>query len=310
MPLGEWLYERGIGEQRAALIEDDRIIEARVELGDDALRAGTIATARLTDIRTRVATLADGAEVLLERLLPGITQGASLHVEITREALPEAGRAKRAKAAPTDAAPVAALDFRARLTGAPVRELRAHEADALEAAGWSELLDEAMTGEIVFPGGALRMSPTPAMTLFDVDGDGPLDALAVRAATAVAQAIRRHGIGGSIGIDFPTLAGKAPRAAVAAAIDAALASPFERTAMNGFGFLQIVRPRPRASLPELLRADPVGTAARAALRSIERTPPTASNRHRLPAAVTARIASRADWIAELVRRTGRVPICD
>ncbi|MEX7252847.1 hypothetical protein AB2D16_32835, partial [Pseudomonas aeruginosa] len=81
---------------------------------------------------------------------------------------------------------------------------RSHETDALEAAGWSELLDEAASGEIVFPLGALRLSPTPAMTLFDVDGAPPLDTLAVAAAHAVARAIRRHGIGGSIGIDFPT----------------------------------------------------------------------------------------------------------
>ena len=99
------------------------------------------------------------------------------------------------------------------------------------------------------------------MTLFDVDGPGATAALAVAAATAAAEAIVRHDIGGSIGIDFPTVTGKAERLAVAAAIDAALPQPFERTALNGFGFLQIVRPRPRASLPELLRADPVGNAS-------------------------------------------------
>jgi len=53
----------------------------------------------------------------------------------------------------------------------------------------------------------------------------------------------RHGIGGSIGVDFPSVQGKGPRQAVAAAIDAALEPPFERTALNGFGFLQLVRPR-------------------------------------------------------------------
>jgi len=308
--LAEWLYERGVGEQRAALVEDGAIVEARIEPDDAALRVGAILPARLTDLRARLATLADGTEVFLERLPPAITQGAALRIEITREALPEPGRAKPARATPTDAAPAPAPDFRTRLTGAPIRECRAHEPDALEAAGWSELLDEAITGDIVFSGGALRMSPTPAMTLFDVDGDPPLDTLSVRAATAVAHAIRRHGIGGSIGIDFPTLSGKAPRNAVAAALDAALVGPFERTAMNGFGFLQIVRPRPRASLPELLRADALASAARAALRTLEREPPSAPNRHGLPAAVVTRIESHPDWLTELVRRTGRAPIFD
>ncbi len=43
-------------------------------------------------------------------------------------------------------------------------------------------------------------------------------------------------------------------------------SPFERTAVNGYGFIQIVRRRERASLIELLRADPVRSASMAAMR--------------------------------------------
>ena len=306
----EWLYEAGIGEARAALVDEDRIIEAAIELDGDALKVGLIARARLVELlpgrRGRVAL--DGGEASINHLPPGITQGASLIVEIVREALPEAGRAKLAKAVPSDLPPCPAPTLYERLiaTGLPVRSPRAHEPDALEAAGWSELLDEAMSGEIVFPLGALRLSPTPAMTLFDVDGAPPLDTLAVAAAHAVARAIRRHGIGGSIGIDFPTIAGKAQRNAVAAAIDGSVPQPFERTAMNGFGFLQIVRPRPRASIPEILRSDPVGAATRATLRTLERTPPTASRRHTLPASVHARLMARPAWLAELARRTGVV----
>ncbi|WP_277983838.1 ribonuclease [Sphingomonas faeni] len=307
----EWLYEAGIGEARAALVNNDQILEAAIELDDStALKVGLVARARLVELlpgrRGRVTL--DGGEALINYLPPGITQGASLTVEIVREALPEAGRAKLAKAVPSDLPPCPAPTLYERLmaTGLPVHSPRAHEFDALEAAGWSELLDEAVSGEIVFPLGALRLSPTPAMTLFDVDGAPPLYTLAIAAAHAVARAIRRHGIGGSIGIDFPTLAGKAQRSAVAAAIDESLPQPFERTAMNGFGFLQIVRARPRASIPEILRADPVGAAARAAIRTLERTPPTASRRHTLPAAVHTRLMTRPDWLAELARRTGVV----
>ena len=306
-----WLYEAGIGEARAALVQDDRIIEAAIEREDDsALKVGLVARARLVELlpgrRGRVTL--EGGDALINHLPPGITQGASLIVEIVREALPESGRAKLAKAVPSDSTPCPAPTLYDRLvaTGLPVLSPRAHEPDALEAAGWSELLDEAMSGEIVFPLGALRLSPTPAMTLFDVDGAPPLDALAIAAAHAVARAIRRHGIGGSIGIDFPTIAGKAQRSAVATAIDESLPPPFERTAMNGFGFLQIVRPRSRASIPEILRADPVGAAVRATLRTLERTPPTASRRHTLPASVHARLMARAEWLAELARRTGVV----
>lgn len=302
----EWLYEAGIGEARAALVDGDDIIEARIER-EEGLRLGAVLTARKT-ARDR-ATLPDGTELQLAAPSPGITQGARMTVEIVRESIPEPGRVKPPRAIATDAAPSAAPTLFERIvaSGQPVRTLRAHEADALEAAGWSELLDEATSGEIVFPLGALRLSPTPAMTLFDVDGDPPLDTLAIAAAQAVARAIRRHDIGGSIGIDFPTLVGKAPRQAVAAALDAGLQPPFERTAVNGFGFLQIVRPRPRASIPELLRADPVATEALATLRMLERTPPGMPPTARLAAPVLAYLERRPTWLAELARRTGAAP---
>lgn len=311
--MAEWLYEDGIGEARAALVENGAIVEAAIELCDDSLRVGAIMPARLIEATRRGGVVAIGAhEALVSRLPPGLSVGRELMVEIVREAIPEPGRVRLARALPSDRAAATAPTLLDRLiaTGAPVRHLAAHQPDALESAGWSELLDEAMTGEIAFEGGALRTSPTPAMTLFDVDGDEDPEKLAVSAATAVARAIRRLGVGGSIGVDFPTLAGKGPRRAVAAAIDAALPPPFERTAVNGFGFLQIVRPRPRASLAELLRADPVAAAARAAWRGIERVPPAASNRHRLPVDVRDRIEKSPEWMAELVRRTGRVPIFD
>ena len=313
--MAEWLYEAGIGESRAALIEGGDILEARIELDDGAARVGAVLPGRLVEITVRGregrVALDGGGEALLGLLPAGITQGAALTVEIVREAIPEPGRAKLAKAIPAmpGAMPAAGPDLLARLaeSGHKVRQLRAHETDQLEAAGWSEVLEEARTGEISFAGGALRMTPTPAMTLFDVDGQPPLEALAVSAAGAVAKAILRHDVTGSIGIDFPTLEGKTARQAVAAAIDAGLPLPFERTAMNGFGFLQIVRRRTRASLPELLRADMAGAEARALLRMIERTPPPVPRHHRVSRRVQAWLTARPPVIAELARRTGAEP---
>jgi ribonuclease G len=304
--LAEWLYEAGIGEARAALVEDGEIVEARIELDDDTPRAGARLTGRLADAREGRVTLDRGGEVLLNAPARGVTQGAALTVEIVREAIPEPGRAKLPRAMPTDAPPADAPDLLAQIsaTGVPVHRLLAHQPDALEQAGWSELLDEALSGEIVFARGALRMTPTPAMVLFDVDGEPPLEPLAIAAATAVARAIRRHDIGGSIGVDFPTIAGKAARQAIGEAIDAVLPLPFERTALNGFGFLQIVRRRSRASLPELLRADPAGAAARALLRTIERTPPPVPQAHRVGARVHASLAAHPLWVAEASRRAG------
>ena len=304
--MAEWFYEAGIGESRAALVSRGGIWKARIELEGTGPRAGAVRDARLVDKSSGKVALDGGGEALCDPLPRGITQGAKLRVRIVREAIPEPGRAKLPKAAPTDE-PLAegpGLFERITATGLPVRTLRAHEPDLLEEAGWSEVLDEAITGEIAFPGGALRLSPTPAMTLFDVDGAGPLEPLAVAAAHAVARAIERHGIAGSIGIDFPTLAGKGARQAVAEAIDAALPQPFERTAVNGFGFLQIVRRRTRPSLPELLRADLAGAAARAELRRLERLPPPPPATHMVTRNIARRLAQQPDWTAELARRIG------
>ena len=310
--MAEWRFEVGIGEARAALVEGDRIIAAELEL-ETGLRVGLVSRGRLVEAARGGGLVRIGDdEAALDRVPGGLSVGRELTVEVVREAIPEPGRPKRAKvvASEREPAPAPTLLDRLAASGEPVRTLRPHEDDALEPAGWSELLEEAASGEIAFAGGALRMTPTPAMTLFDVDGSGDPVALSIAAAGALGEAITRHRIGGSIGVDFPTLAGRGERQRVGEAIDAALSKPFERTAMNGFGFLQIVRPRPRASLPELVRADPVGAAARAALRAIERVPTGAPNRHRLPAAVIARIEAHPEWLAELVRRTGRVPMLE
>lgn len=298
--MAEWLYEAGIGETRAALVEGGAIMKARIEL--EGLRAGTITTGRLrADLRVE---LADG-EVLLNRA-PGVSEGSLVTVRITREAIPEPGRAKLAKAMVTDETPAPGPDLLTRITATdiPVRQPRAHEPDLLEQAGWSEILEEAATGEIPFPGGALRMAVTPAMTLFDVDGSAPPENLALAAARAVAAAIERHGITGSIGIDFPTLANKTARLVVADAIDAALPQPFERTGVNGFGFLQIVRRRTRASLPELLAADPAGAETRAELRRLERLLPPLPASHMVSGRVLRRLHAQPGWTAELTRRIG------
>ena len=224
MSLAEWLYEAGIGEARAALVAGNVILEAAIEAEGGGLRAGAIVSARLVKTlvpgRRGIARLEGGDEALLEPLPAGLSEGRELLVEIMREALSEPGRAKRAKArpAPTDAEARDGPALRARLAAiGPVTELRAHMPDRLEAAGWSELIEQAATGEIAFAGGGLRLSLTPAMTLFDVDGVLPAADLACAGAATAAAAIRRMDIGGSIGIDLPTVEGKADRLAAAAA---------------------------------------------------------------------------------------------
>lgn len=302
--MAEWLFEEGIGETRAILVDDGEIVEAAIEL-PAALRAGAVVEGRLTRIlvpgRRGLVTAAEG-EAVIEPLSSAFTDGQALRVEIVREAIPEAGRPKLPKGRATEAAPRAGPSLRDRI--GPATRHATLGLDRFEAAGWSELLEEASGGEIAFVGGALRMSVTPAMTLFDVDGALPPVELAVAGADAAARAIRRMGIAGSIGIDLPTVPGKADRQAAAERIDAILPQPFERTGVNGFGFVQIVRRRERPSLPELLQGDPVGAAARALLRRAERAGGAGPRTLTAAPAVIERIGAEEGWVDALSRRIG------
>jgi hypothetical protein len=299
--MAHWLYEEGIGENRAALVADGEIVEAVIEL-PGGLRAGSVADARLVMLgeRAGVVRLDSGEKASIEPLPPRVTDGARLRVEIVREAMHEPGRLKFPKARATDKPAAIGPTLLQRI--GPVQRCDPRVDDRLEAAGWSELIEEARSGAILFAGGALRMSVTPAMTLFDVDGSLPPAELAIAGAAAAARAIRRHSVAGSIGIDLPTLAARAERAAAAAAFDALMPQPYERTAVNGFGFLQIVRRRQRASIPELILADPVGAAARALLRRAEKL--AGPLRLAAAAAVIRRLEQEATWLQELGRRTG------
>ncbi len=268
--MADWLYEAGIGENRAILVENETILEAQIEL--PGWRAGTVVDARLTSIlvpgRRGIATLFDETEVLIEPLLRA-TEGAAIRIEIVREAIPEAGAVKRAKGRVTDAERVRGPDLAARI--GPHSVVGPHDPDLFEQAGWSECLEAATDLAFDFPGGRLRIALTPAMTLIDVDGALNAELLAIAGATAAARAIRRFGLAGNIGIDLPTVGGKSARQAIADAFDDELPLPFERTGVNGFGFLQVVRPRLRASLCELIRQDRAAAQARALLRQVQRS---------------------------------------
>jgi hypothetical protein len=298
--LAEWLYEEGIGENRAILVEDDEIIAAAIELPDE-IRCGSVLAGRLAQIpipgrRGLVAT--DQGEVMVEPLPEALTEGQKVRVEIVREAIAEPGNPKLARGRISDAEEREGPSLAQRIdAGTP---LSPHGPDRFEQSGWSELIDEAIGGVIDFAGGELRMSLTPAMTLFDVDGFLPPAELAMAGAEAAALAIRRLDIGGSIGIDLPTVTSRDDRLRIAAVLDAVLPRPFERTAVNGFGFLQVVRRRIRKSLPELLQWDEAGAAARALLRRAERH--TGSLTLHAAPVVIARIGP--DWIAALERRVG------
>jgi ribonuclease G len=284
--LPEWVIEEGIGETRAALVEDGEIVAARVRR-EGVTAAGTALEARLAAVAPRVTVEADGEQFLLPLGVSGVSEGRRLLVEVTRE--PMGGREawKRGLARLTDTPPRAAP---------PLAEGRPGRIE-----GWEELVAEARTGTVGFDGGELRIEPTAAMTVIDVDGWLVPDKLAQVAAWAAARAIGRLDLGGSIVIDFPTLKGKADRARVDSILDDYLPRPFERTAMNGFGLVQIVRPRARASLVDLA-SDRAAFEARALLRRAGAE--IGAIRLVASPAVASFLEQRPDWIERLARQIG------
>lgn len=289
----DWFIETGIGESRAVRIEDGEVVAARILL-DGVVPAGTVLQAKLLRSGKPSVTLAAGQEFILRDGPPRATEGQPVTIEVVREAIPGAEAWKRPLARTVDGEP-RGVAFAADEIPFPAPH------DRLEDAGWSDLLEEARSGIVAFAGGVLRVSPTPAMTLIDVDGTLPPLELALAGARAAARAIVRHGVGGSIGIDLPTVQGKEPRSAIGAAVDAILPNPFERTAVNGFGFLQIVRPRRHASLFELAQ-DRAAFEARALLRLAARE--KGAIRLAVHPAVQAILDSHPTWLEALSRQVG------
>ena len=301
--MAEWIYETGIGENRAILVDDDCIIEARIEW--PGLRAGTVTDARLTRIlisaRRGIARLDSGEDVLIEPL-DRTSEGGTLRIEITREAIPEPGAVKRAKGRIADAPICEGHDLVEQI--GQHRVLKQLDADAFEYAGWTELREQAASGIIPFNGGTIRVNLTPAMTLIDVDGTLPPLQLAMAGVKAAARVIRTFGITGNIGIDLPTVAGKAERLAIAEAFDAELPHPFERTTVNGFGFLQVVRPRVRPSIFELAQFDTARFAACALIRCAQRAGLIGQTRITASPRVIEVLQQNSDWLQQLERQNG------
>ena len=159
-------------------------------------------TAKLAGTRRGVALLDNGSEALVDHLPPDVTEGQMLDVVITRAALAERGRLKRAQArvaadnAPTTPSPIA--------DGTTVRRF---------AAGlWEEVWHAGVLSQLRF---SRWRNPRQRYPGDDRDrrrrDRQPRATWRWRRCLPLARALAWFELGGNIGIDFPTPAAKADR---------------------------------------------------------------------------------------------------
>lgn len=295
-----WRVEQGIGEERALLYRKGQVVAARMRwpggLEPGAVLVGQLVSKPKGSTRGR-AEFPDGEEALVDKLPRDASEGATMRFRVMRSAVGERHRLKLAQARPTDEAERAAPTLAESLPDATFVHRFAHD-------DWEEVRDLAVDGILTFTGGSIHLAPTPAMVVVDVDGHLPPRELALAAVEPLARAIALFGLGGIVGVDFPTLEAKADRKAVDKALEAALIEfDHERTAMNGFGFVQIVARFERPSMLHLIQHDRVGAAARLLLRRAEELDGAGAMELFAHPAVLARLTE--GWLAELRRRTGR-----
>jgi ribonuclease G len=286
------LWGAGPGEIRAGLVEDGQLTELRLlrlrRNEQMSLAAGERYTARiLSRIGNGQAIVDIGAgQTAMLRNPPPLAEGALIEVEMMRAPYAEPGNWKLPSVRfLADIAPVhgqAAWHFSAEpwelflrnhaplvdtiicpdiasagevreVLGANTPEITV-QPERIEEADFDSLIEQAVSGIFPLPDGALTIERTRAMTMIDIDGGVDGETLNLQAAREIPRLLRLLDIGGQVGIDFVATESKAARQAVIAALDEAShpLGAFERTAINGFGFCQIVRRKIGPSVPDLL----------------------------------------------------------
>lgn len=240
-----WFADDAPGECRRVLLEGGRIVELHL-YREGALLAGETGNGRIREKGAGGTILLTdaGAEVLMRGACPA--QGQSCAYVITREAIAEPGLTKRAEGRVVDALSTGRK---------PEPLLAAAPACGTLGSDIDDVLHLAQSGQSVAGSAVLTFERTKAGLVIDVDGIGDAGAINRDAAIEVARLLRLFQVGGMVMVDFIASDSKADRQAIGEAFDAAAFSdprPFERTAVNGFGMMQIVRPRPRPSLLDQL----------------------------------------------------------
>lgn len=247
MLLTEYWTDDAPGERRAAMVENGKIVEIRLnrfgqfvvgETGGGRIFSKTSAGSYLQSD--------DGRELLVRHQV-ALAEGMRVGFEVTRCAIAEPGLIKLAEAKILESIP--ALPVTADMLWVE------RSGGAQSKRDISDAFDIAITGASHAADAVISFQRTKAGLVFDIDGTGDPLAINIAAATEIARLLRLYQVGAMAMIDFIAVDSKSARQAVAEAFDAAAAldpRPFERTAVNGFGMMQIVRPRPMPSVLDQL----------------------------------------------------------
>lgn len=246
----EIAFDASPGETRAILFDGGVAVELHIWREGQATPGSVIDGKIISKSGGRAFLALSSGEEALIAPSPPEPEGATVRVQIIRARICEPGEVKLATA---------------RLSEADLHEIGEDQwraglcdrADAVITAGadFDDHFDIAHTGRSDVEGATIWFERTKAGLLFDVDGSG--DALAINraAATETARLLRLFQIGGAAMIDFVGMENKAARLAVAAAFDeASTADPrgFERTGINGYGLMQVIRAKPGPSILDSL----------------------------------------------------------
>ena len=295
----EWLVEEGIGEHRALLVGSGQAIAAKLHWPGELL-AGSVVEAKLVSkpsgASRGIAIAKSSREILVRNLPKSINEGETIAVELTRSPIAERSRFKPSQGKYCE-------DF-CRVGNHPLFLPEAKRVRSFPEGIWEEIWFAASQGEVQFEGGSLHIDNTSAMILIDVDGEGAPKDLSIRAVPEIARLIRQFDLAGSIGIDFPTISEKEDRKRIDEALSSALADwPHERTAMNGFGFVQLIAQFRYPSLLHRFVNTTLSACARFALRQAEKIDAPGVVEIGIHPEVAKKL--RPEWVDELKRRTGR-----
>ncbi|MBO6798429.1 ribonuclease E/G [Maricaulis sp.] len=315
------LIEENIGETRAAVVENGRIVELHLDRWSEQDRRaieGEVYRGRVRKVEMALNAAFVDLGVGEEGFLPfgksgrpkGMHEGAAIKVRIAREAYDDKGPNLALIELDDGPAPEC-------LEPAPILAQRLVRAFGDAEAQWSdesdldmdEAFDEALSPAAMIPGGgSLYIEQTRALVAIDVDADGRKgqgnatklnQQLNVSAAKEAARQVRLRGLGGLVAIDFVHMRAQPDRKAT----EQALRQAFKRdrakvdvAPLSQFCIGELARQRRGRSLAELM-LDKRGelTVETEALRALREA--TSALSHSRKASVTIKAGQDVfDWL--------------